>query len=404
MLYRQWLETVERHAGRTAVFEGGRRWSFADIHAAVEEIETASGPVIARTGPGIGFPAAVIAAWRDGQAVIPVEAGAAEPRLTRQPAPEIRLVKYTPGASGVPRGVFLTGPQLLADLRRIATAMELGPGRVNLGVISPAHSYGFSNLILPLVILGMPLSIVPAPFPRVVEAEFRRHPGIVVPAVPPMWRAWLKSGVLTDAGIGLAVSAGSPLPIELEREVFASAGLKIHNFYGASECGAIAYDDSSSPRVSADVLGRPLPGVDLAIDDDARIRVSSDAVADSYDLSRPDDHLGGGVYQTRDLGFLDADGLLRLRGTTGGAINVAGRKVSPAKVEAALLETGLVTHAAVHAVPSRDPERFEEIAATVVLAAGANLDSLKSAAVGRLQLWEVPRHWRTRDPILNRQV
>ena len=67
----------------------------------------------------------------------------------------------------------------------------------------------------------------------------------------------------------------------------------------------------------------------------------SDAVATCYDAPRPDDLLGGGIYLTRDVGFIDPAGNLHLTGTTGGAINVAGRKVSPAKVEAAILATGL---------------------------------------------------------------
>lgn len=395
MLYRQWIETVDRHADRPAVFDAGRSWSFAELHEMVSRVPRASEPVVARTG-GPGFLAAVIAAWRDAQAVIPLEPAAAEPLLSRQPGPDIRLVKYTPGASGVPRGIFLTAPQLIADVRRIAAAMDLGPHRVNLGVVSPAHSYGFSNLVLPLVCLGMPVCMVAAPFPRIVETEFRRHPGIVVPAVPPMWRAWQKSGVLKDSGIGLAISAGAPLPLALEREVFEVSRIKIHNFYGASECGAIAYDFSETPRPTDDVLGTPLPSVGLDVDPDGRLRVTSDAVADSYDISRPDDQLGGGVYLTRDVVFLDNDNWLRLRGTTGGAINVAGRKVSPAKVEAALLATGHATRATVRGVPSRDPERFEEITASVVLAPGTDLESLKSAAVHHLQLWEIPRHWTIR--------
>lgn len=392
MLYRQWLETVDRHADRVAVWDGGRSWTFASLAREVAKVPVAGGPVVARTG-GVGFLATVIAAWRDEQAVIPVEAGAPEPRLACAPGPEIRLVKYTPGASGIPRGIFVTGPQLAADVRRIATAMNLGPDHVNLGVVSPAHSYGFSNLVLPLVCMGMPLSMVSAPFPRVVEAEFRRHPGMWVPAVPSIWRAWLRSGILRGSGIGLAISAGAPLPLKLERELFEDSGIKIHNLYGTSECGVIAYDGGDLPRSSADLLGSPLPGVSVRIDESSRIWVSSDAVADGYDAPRPDDHLRDGVYRTRDLGSRDDEGNLHLLGTTGDAINVAGRKVSPAKVEAALVATGLVAAASVHGVPSRDPERFEEIVAEVRMVPGASLDALKSAAVGRLQLWELPRHW-----------
>ncbi|MEO5712880.1 MAG: hypothetical protein ABIT37_05270, partial [Luteolibacter sp.] len=111
-------------------------------------------------------------------------------------------------------------------------------------------------------------------------------------------------------------------------------------------------------------------------------------------VSGRDDQLGGGIYQTRDLGFLDPAGRLHLTGTIGGAINVAGRKISPAKVEAALLSTGLVCSVKVYGTPSTDAERHEEISATVELTPGTSLDALKQAATGVLQNWEMPRHWK----------
>jgi acyl-coenzyme A synthetase/AMP-(fatty) acid ligase len=245
-----------------------------------------------------------------------------------------------------------------------------------------------------MLLHGVPVHLVPVPFPRVVEEAFQQHPTMVVPAVPSMWRAWHRSGILKNAPIRLALSAGAPLALALEQEVFAAAGLKIHNFYGASECGGIAYDATETPRESADLLGSPLPGVRVESGRDGRLSVASDAVATCYDEPRPDDLLGGGVYLTRDLGFIDETGSLRLTGTTGGAINVAGRKISPAKVEAAILSTGLVRRVKVFGIPSSDPERFEEIAAEVELRPEVTLDELKSATSGKLQSWEMPRHWR----------
>jgi long-chain acyl-CoA synthetase len=393
MLYHRWLDTSRRFANRPAIHEGGNVLTFADLAALVETTPRAVKPVIARTGNVLFF-VDILRAWRDGQAVLPVEKDAPEPHLQLAPADDIRLVKYTPGASGVPRGIFLTGPQVMADADRLVAAMELTPEIPNLAVISLSHSYGFSNVVLPLLLHGVPIHLVQVPFPRVVEEAFQQHPAIVVPAVPSMWRAWHRSGILKNAPIRLALSAGAPLALQLEHDVFTDAGLKIHNFYGASECGGIAWDATETPRESAGLLGVPLPGVRVDIGSDGRFTVTSDAVAVCYDAPRPDDVLGNGIYLTRDLGFIDETGNLHLTATTGGAINVAGRKISPAKVEAAIRSTGLVRRVRVFGIPSSDPERFEEIAAEVELQPGTTLDDLKAAAVGTLQTWEMPRHWR----------
>lgn len=398
MPYLRWLETSRRHANRPAIFDGDRVVTFADLAAAVSLAPTATGPVIARSG-SIDFFVEILRAWRDGQAVIPVERDAPEPVLLRPPPEETCLVKYTPGASGIPRGIFLNAAQVVADGDRLVDAMGLSPATPNLAVISPAHSYGFSNVVLPLILHGVPIHLAPVPFPRVIEEIFRSHRALVVPAVPSIWRAWHRAGILKGAPISLALSAGAPLALALETEVFAAAGLKIHNFYGASECGGISLDTSATPRESADDVGTPLPGVMAGIGLDGRLLVTSDAVATGYDAPRADDVLGGGSYLTRDLGFLDALGKIHLTGTLGSAINVAGRKVSPAKVEAAILATGLVRRVKVFGIPSSDPERFEEISALVELNPGLTLDALKSATAGKLQNWELPRHWKT-DPAL----
>lgn len=392
MLYLRWLETSARFGDQTAVFDDENEVSFRELAALAAAAPPATGPVIARSG-GVSFFVEILRAWRDGQAVIPVEKDSSEPALAQPPGAEVRLVKHTPGASGVPRGIFFNAAQIAADADRLIHAMRLSPEAPNLAVLSLAHSYGFSNIALPMLLGGVPLRLVAYPFPRVVEEAISRHDAVTIAAVPSMWRAWHRSGILKHAPIRLAISAGAPLALSLEHDVFEQAGLKIHNFYGASECGGIAWDESETPRASADLLGSALPGVHVSLGNDGRFLVSSDAVAIGYDAPRPDDVLGDGVYQTRDLGFIDGNGSLHLTATTGSAINASGRKISPAKVEAALLATGLVRAVKVHGVPSKDPERFEEIAAKVELNDGITLEFLRSAAIEKLQPWEMPRHW-----------
>ena len=303
-------------------------------------------------------------------------------------------MKHTPGASGIPRGIFLNDSQVVADGDRICSAMALSPKNPNLAVISMAHSYGFSNIVLPLILHGIPVHLAAVPFPRAIEEIFNCHSAMVVPSVPSIWRAWHRAGILKNAPIALAISAGAPLALALETDVFAAAGLKIHNFYGASECGGISYDASETPRDSPEVVGTPLPGVDVSITEEGRLLVRSSSVASAYDAPRMQDVLGNGVYLTRDLAHIASSGRIHLTGTLGGAINVAGRKVSPAKVEAAIQSTGSIRSIHVHAIPSSDPERFEEIAAEVELADGATLDQVKAATSLKLQSWEFPRHWK----------
>ena len=189
----------------------------------------------------------------------------------------------------------------------------------------------------------------------------------------------------------MAVSAGAPLSLELETEVHESCGLKLHNFYGASECGGIYYDSGTAPRSSAADLGSPLDGVEVSVHESGRFLVASSSVALGYESAREGEILGGGVFLTQDSGTL-AGHRLSLESSGAESINVAGRKIGPAKIEAALMATGLVERAKVFGLPSQDPERVEEIAALVQIRA-ASLDDLRHAAAAALAGWELPRHW-----------
>src|SRR5206468_3868811 len=123
-----------------------------------------------------------------------------------------------------------------ADAENIVQTMGLRPEWPNIGMISLAHSYGFSNLVTPLLLHGIPLIVSHSGLPEALRSAMRSGPGsYTVPAVPALWRAWHEAGILSPS-ICLGISAGAPLPLQLEKEVFECSRFKIHNFYGASEC------------------------------------------------------------------------------------------------------------------------------------------------------------------------
>ena len=81
-----------------------------------------------------------------------------------------------------------------ADAENIVATMGLRADWPNLGVISLAHSYGFSNLVLPLLLHGIPLILAPAPLPEIIRRAAESRKSITLAAVPAMWRAWHEAG------------------------------------------------------------------------------------------------------------------------------------------------------------------------------------------------------------------
>lgn len=260
----------------------------------------------------------------------------------------------------------------------------------NLGVISLAHSYGFSNLVLPLLLHGIPLILAPSPLPEMVRRAAEGYPGLTLAGVPALWRAWHEASAIPP-NVRLAISAGAPLPVQLEQAVFAATGLKIHNFYGSSECGGIAYDRTDTPRTDDACVGAPMQNVEVALSEDGCLQVRGGAVGEPY-WPDGDSTLVGGCFQTSDLAEL-CDGQVHLRGRLGDQINVAGRKVSPATIERALREHATVKDCLVFGIPSSDADRTDVIVACVATDGSGDSASLKQFLLARLPGWQVPREW-----------
>lgn len=390
MLYECWRNLAMQRRNDVALRDlaSGQRWTFVQLFEAGEKWKAPKGGLACPQGHAPEFIFSLLSAWRTGTTVCPLDLGQTEPEVTAPPPGCVHL-KLTSATTGAARLIAFTAEQLAADAAQIVSAMGLRADWPNLGVISLAHSYGFSNLVLPLLLHGIPLVLAPSPLPEVLRRAAAEEPALTLAAVPALWRAWQEAGQI-PAPVRLAISAGAPLPINLERAVFESSGIKIHNFYGASECGGIAYDASLAPRLDPSLAGTPLPGVSLALNDEGCLMVRSPAAGESY-WPRDSDCLGNGQFQSSDLAELK-NGAVFLRGRQTDQINVAGRKVAPETIERALLTHPGVRECLVFGAPSPDAGRSETVVAIVVSDAGET--ELKQFLSQTLPAWQLPRCWR----------
>ena len=319
-----------------------------------------------------------------------------EPRWPVSPLPEATcLIKQTVGGSGVRRCQFFSEAQIMADVDRLYGALELADRGVILASVSQAHSYGLTVGALQTLFHGVPMHWVANPFPGVLAEAMKHHDKVFLPGVPAMWKAWLLGGLPMEK-VALAVSAGSPLTLELETRARESQGIKLHNLYGTSECGAISYDGSDGPRCDPRDLGTALPGVSCAVGAQGLLQVQSDSVGLGYDQPLPNEQFGNGIFQTCDRVEL-SEGNLFYEGSEGLGINVAGRKLSPVeiveKIQAGLGVVDPVVKVVARA--SRDSERCQEIVAVIERSDVVLNEEFRRAACRDLAPWEVPRAWRS---------
>jgi long-chain acyl-CoA synthetase len=391
MLYERWQKIARDRRNEVALRDlaSGRCWTFAQLDRAAETPLPGKPAMVCPQGHSPEFIFAVLRGWRSRAVVCPLESHE-RPLSVPQPPPRCCHLKATSATTGVPRTIAFTEEQLAADAGNIVATMGLRPDWPNLGVISLAHSYGFSNLVLPLLLHGIPLFLTPSPLPEVLRGAAHTHWNLTLAGVPALWSAWHKAGAILR-NVRLAISAGAPLPLTLERAVFEAHGVKIHNFYGSTECGGITYDATATPRVDEACVGRPLQNVKVALNRHGVLLVRSRAVGKTY-WPEPADTLGRGRFQTCDLAEL-RDGAVYLRGHTSDQINVAGRKVSPATIERALREHEAVAECLVFGVPDGNADRVDLIVACVTADRRSTTEELKQFLLRKLPSWQVPREW-----------
>lgn len=391
MLYERWLEVTRATPDQRALWDGasGRSFTFQELARAAEQHPASEGGIQFASGAGVEFVLAVLSAWREGKVLGPVEQGQSPPPVETLPTGNIVHLKSTSATTGSARMIAFTAEQLMADCEQVVSSMGLAPAIPNVGAISLAHSYGFSNLVLPLLLKGIPLLLADSALPESVRNAVAQAPFVALPSVPALWKTWFEADILTDR-IRIAISAGAPLPLAVERKVFESAGIKIHNFYGSSECGGIAYDRTDAPRNDAALAGTPMDGVDVGLNAEGCVTVQSRAAGLGY-WPEPDPALADGIFRSGDLGEV-VEGGVYLRGRASDRINVAGRKVVPEEVERALAEHPGVKDCLVFGVPT-DSVRNETIVACVVSASEISTRQLTDHLRERLASWQVPREW-----------
>jgi long-chain acyl-CoA synthetase len=302
------------------------------------------------------------------------------------------LLKLTSGTTAAPRAIRFRSEQLLADCIQICETMCITEQDLNFGVIPFSHSYGFSNLVTPLLARGVPIVLSRDRMPRAVLDDIARTNATVFPGMPVFYQAFSEmEKVPALPMLRLCISAGAPLPLRVARKFREKFNQPIHSFYGSSECGGICYD-RAAPLLEQGFVGQPLRGLDLELlEPDApatRVRVQSAAVGDGYFPDSDEEKLGQGKFIPDDLLGVSGDGL-RIVGRISDVINVVGKKVNPAEVEAELLRFNGVRAAVVFGREST--LRNEEVAACIVAGARVRESDLLEHCRAYLSGWQVPK-------------
>jgi len=238
----------------------------------------------------------------------------------------LAVVKTTSGSTGQPKGIFFSDVEMMADARNVCSSMGIGPQDLNYAILEYPHSYALGNLILPLYLYGSAIVQSSSVFPQVIAAEINRWKVTVFPSAPQVLKALAQADVELGLQLRTVISAGSRLDPEVARAFYAKHGRRVHNFYGSSETGGIAYDYDGNLSTAVAAIGRPLKGVRVEQAKSGRFLIESDAVF-SYKNPRK------GAFMLSDFGVIDSDGYISLKGRSKDMVKIGSRRLNLSEVQ-----------------------------------------------------------------------
>jgi O-succinylbenzoic acid--CoA ligase len=325
----------------------------------------------------------------------PLTAGSALPAKPAAVPPGTALIISTSGSEGRPKAVPLSHANLDAAAAASNTRLPLGPGDVWLDCLPLCHVGGLA-ILWRCARAGAAVLLHDGFDAAAVARDLAERRVSHISLVPAMLARLLDLGAAPPPSLRCALIGGAALSRPLFERA-AAAGWPLYATYGMSETAAqVATCDATTGGWHEGLVGRPLPGVELAIAADGRIRLRGPQVMAGY-LD------GGGVdtegwFTTGDLGRLGDDGRLTVLGRADDMLVSGGCNIHPLEVESCLAACPGVADVAVTGQP--DPVWGDLVVAVVVGTAGAAalLDwgrpRLPAAALPRrvLHLERLPRN------------
>lgn len=207
------------------------------------------------------------------------------------------------------------------------------------------------------------------------------------------------------SSLRFVVHGAAPCPPHIKRAMIEWWGPVINEYYGSTEGGLAAWNDSQTALRKPGTVGPALPGSVIRIYDDEGRQLGAGETGEIY-LScagMPDfTYIGqedkraeidrDGLITLGDMGWLDEEGHLFLCDRKRDMIISGGVNIYPAEIEAALIALDGVKDCAVFGIP--DEEFGEAICAHIEPMPGVTLDvtQIKTSLAGTLSRFKVPRH------------
>ena len=303
------------------------------------------------------------------------------------------IMHYTSGTTGKPKGALHRHQSIIQQFATGRWALDFKPDDIYWCTADPGWvtgtSYGmfapWSNGITQVIYEG---GFSATKWYGVIE----KYSVNIWYTAPTAIRMLMKAGgkPIQDrdlTSLRFIASVGEPLNPEAVVWGNENYEMPIHDNWWQTETGAIMCANLSSMQIRPGSMGRPMPGIELAIlDKDFKklpanepgiLAVKPGWPSQFFAYWKNDERYNSrfkrGWYITGDEAYMDEDGYFWFQGRSDDVINTAGHLVSPFEVESTLIEHEAVAEAGVIGIP--DKLAMEVVKAFVSLNNGYEWDT-----------------------------
>ncbi|APV51070.1 malonyl-CoA synthase [Betaproteobacteria bacterium GR16-43] len=317
---------------------------------------------------------------------------------------DLAAILYTSGTTGRSKGAMITHRNLASNAEVLHREWGFGPEDVLVHMLPLFHVHGLFVACHCVLMNGTAMRFHAKFDAGAALADLRRS--TVFMGVPTFYTRLLAEPGLDRAACSrmrLFVSGSAPLLAETHEAFEQRTGQRILERYGMTETGMLTSNPLHGER-RAGTVGRPLPGTDVRVVDDAgetckpgaigHVQVRGPNVLSGYwrlPEKNKEEFTADGYFKTGDMGSFSTDGYLTIAGRSKDLIISGGFNVYPKEIELALDELPGVRESAVVGVPHAD---FGEAVTAVVVRVPGDTTSeadVIAALKARLANFKVPK-------------
>ena len=271
------------------------------------------------------------------------------------------FVRFSSGTTGAAKGVVLSHETIYARIEAANQGLQLGPHDRVVWLLSMAYHFAVS--IVAYLSYGVTILLCPNTFGITIIRTAAKYQATIIYAAPTHYALMTndRSGQLLP-DVRLAIVTTTALPAETAAAFYARFQIPLNETYGIIEIG-LPCINLGQPWAKQGSVGQVLPAYELRLEQGAHepglgaILLRGQGMVDAYyEPWQPRGEILAhhqGWFATGDIGEVDAEGYLFIRGRSKEVISVGGMKFFPQEVESVLEAHPAIQQACVFRYPDK---------------------------------------------------